>query len=69
MAKLPTTIFNECVEKRKEKGVEYVTERALERAFIAAGYGEDKARKWIRELVDINGFKRDPDCSEMIYFA
>lgn len=69
MAKLPATIFNECIERQKEKGVNYVTQRTLERAFIAAGYGEIKAKKWIRELVDINGFKKDPDCSEMIYYA
>lgn len=51
MAKLPHTIYKAEVNEALERGTHEIPLGLMIKAFKENGYGEEKARKWIDEMV------------------
>ena len=53
MVKLPQTILKDEIEKARIKGLHQIPRIQLIRRFQLEGYGLEKAKKWVDELMDL----------------
>lgn len=54
MVKLPQTVYNKLIEDSLNRGVHIIPRNLMISEFIKAGYGREKAEKWIKELAQAN---------------
>ena len=53
MVKLPQTIFRNEIEKARERGLHEIPKGQFIKRFQLEGYGLEKAKKWVNELMDL----------------
>ena len=53
MVKLPQTILKDELGKARNKGLHQIPRIQLIRRFQLEGYGLEKAKKWVDELLDL----------------